>query len=108
MPRVRALLAGTGTVAAVGALLVAGINGGYPASRPQLRSGAAWLASASVGQLTLLDGATAEIAAQVQVASRGDRVRDLVHLELLADLVQADCAHDHLVKAAAGRPRASR
>ncbi|OLE21984.1 MAG: hypothetical protein AUG44_26030 [Actinobacteria bacterium 13_1_20CM_3_71_11] len=74
MPRVRALLAGTGTVAAVGALLVAGINGGYPASRPQLRSGAAWLASASVGQLTLLDGATAEIAAQVQVASRGDRV----------------------------------
>ena len=34
MARVRALLAGTGTVAAVGALLVAGINGGYPASRP--------------------------------------------------------------------------
>jgi uncharacterized repeat protein (TIGR02543 family) len=74
MARVRALLAGTGTVAAVGALLVAGINGGYPASRPQLRSGAAWLPSASVGQLTLLDGSTAEIAAQVQVANRGDRL----------------------------------
>ena len=75
MPRrVRAILAGTATAAVVAGVLVAGVHGGYPASRPQLLSGSAWLASASVGQLTLLDGSTAEIAAQVQVASRGDRV----------------------------------
>jgi hypothetical protein len=74
MRRVRALLAGTATAAVVGAFLVAGVQGGYPASRPQLLSGSAWLASAAVGQLTLLDGSTAEIAAQVQIASRGDRV----------------------------------
>ena len=41
-------------------------------------------------------------------ARRGDRVRNLVDLELLTDLVQADCAHDHLIQAAARRPRVSR
>src|SRR5438067_346360 len=47
MARVRALLAGTGTVAAVGTLLVAGINGGYAVNR-------------TTGTIRRVDGATFE------------------------------------------------
>src|SRR6266508_332728 len=39
-----------------------------------LVSGAAWLASAQGGQLTLLDGSSVEVAAQVQVAPKGNRL----------------------------------
>jgi hypothetical protein len=73
-PRLRAGLAGLGTLVVVGGLLIAGARGGFPATRPQLLSGAAWLASAQVGQLTLLDGASAEVAAQVRVADKGERL----------------------------------
>jgi hypothetical protein len=67
-----ALVAGTsGTVLA---LLVAGLHSGYPATRPRLGSGTAWLPSYRVGQLTLLDGSTAEVDGQVQVAAAGDRI----------------------------------
>src|SRR5947208_1161120 len=69
----RGLLAGAGTLAVVVGLTFAGVRGGYPATRPQLLSGSAWLASAQVGQLTLLDGSSAEVAAQVQVANRGEQ-----------------------------------
>src|SRR2546421_12192308 len=72
--RVRAAV-GAGLVAAlVGTALVAGAKGGFPATRPRLLSGAAWLAAVQVGQLTLLDGASAEVAAQVQVVPSGDAV----------------------------------
>jgi hypothetical protein len=72
--RLRAGLAGGATLAVVAGLFAMGVNNGYPAARPQLLSGAAWLASAQVGQLTLLDGSTAEVAAQVQVAKPGERL----------------------------------
>ncbi len=65
---------GAGTLAALVGLGLAGLHGGYPAVRPHLGSGDAWLPSDRVGQLTLLDGSTAEVAGQVQVAAAGDRV----------------------------------
>jgi hypothetical protein len=60
------------TVAVLGGGLAYAGAGGYPASRPNLLSGSAWLPSPKVGQLTLLDGSSAEVAAQVQVAHGGD------------------------------------
>src|SRR5205814_2075074 len=72
--RLRGTLAGTATLALAGGVLVLGIHGGYPAARPQLLSGSAWLASPQVGQLTLLDGASAEVAAQVRVAQPGEHL----------------------------------
>jgi hypothetical protein len=56
----------------VGGLAVAGASNGYPARDVRLLSGSAWLPSSSVGQLTLLDGSSAEVAAQVQVAPAGN------------------------------------
>ena len=70
--RLEAAIGAAVIVAGVGALVFVGT--GYPAARPRLESGEAWLASAAVGQLTLLDGASAEVAAQVQVAPPGDRI----------------------------------
>jgi Divergent InlB B-repeat domain/PKD domain len=63
--------AGLTAVAAVfvGGMLLAGT--GEPVEDVRLLSGAAWLSSSSVGQVTLLDGSSAEIAAQVQVAPAG-------------------------------------
>jgi len=72
--RVRSVLAGTAVVAVTGGLLLAGAHGGYPANRLRLLSGAAWLVSTQVGQVTLLDGSTAEVAAQVPVAPPGTRL----------------------------------
>ncbi|TMM39752.1 MAG: PKD domain-containing protein [Actinobacteria bacterium] len=71
---IRGMVAGAATLVLAGGVLVLGVRSGYPAERPQLRSGSAWLASAQVGQLTLLDGSSAEVAAQVPVATRGDRL----------------------------------
>jgi hypothetical protein len=61
-------------VAVVSGLILFGARGGYPATRPYLMSGSAWLASAKVGQLTLLDGSSAEVAAQVKVGRGGEQV----------------------------------
>ncbi|MCE7011220.1 PKD domain-containing protein [Kibdelosporangium philippinense] len=58
----------------VGAAVVFGADDGIPAQDVRLLSGAAWLSSAKVGQVTLLDGSTAEVAAQLQVASPGNVV----------------------------------
>src|SRR5215471_7185946 len=55
-------------------LVLFGTHNGYSAARPRLLSGAAWLPSARAGQLTLLDGASAEVAAQVTVGPPGDRL----------------------------------
>jgi chitodextrinase len=68
------LIASTTMLAVLGAVGVAGARGGYPADRPRLLSGSAWLPSSQVGQLTLLDGSSAEVAAQVQVAKPGENL----------------------------------
>ena len=72
--RVRAAGAGAVTVAMIGTLGLAGWAAGYPVDRPHLLSGAAWLPSGRVGQVALLDGSSAEVAAQVQVAPPGERL----------------------------------
>src|SRR5947209_10022604 len=72
--RVRGTVAAAATLTVVGGLLALGAHGGYPAARPGLLSGSAWLPSAQVGQLTLLDGASAEVAAQVPVAEPGNSI----------------------------------
>ena len=59
-------------VLALAGVVIAGARDGYPAQRPHQLSGAAWLASSQVGQLTLLDGTTADVAAQVRVARSGE------------------------------------
>src|SRR4051812_12719341 len=67
--------AGTGALtsaAVLGALVVFGPQDGPHGTEVNLLSGAAWLSSGRVGQVTLLDGPTAEVAAQVQVAPVGD------------------------------------
>jgi outer membrane protein assembly factor BamB len=72
--RVRRGVVGLTVAAVAGGLVVLGARGGYPAEHPRLLSGAAWLASSRVGQLSLLDGSSAEVSAQVQVATPGDRI----------------------------------
>jgi hypothetical protein len=62
---------------AVGGMALFGATQGHPAQDVRLLSGSAWLASGKVGQLTLLDGSSAEVAAQVQVAPVGN-VLDVV------------------------------
>jgi Fe-S cluster biogenesis protein NfuA len=64
-------------VAAVGGVVVVGANDGDHARDVRLLSGAAWLSSSKAGQATLLDGSSAEVSAQVQVAPAGD-VLDVV------------------------------
>jgi hypothetical protein len=71
MLRWQRFLVGVLTVGVVGGLAVAGVGKGYPTDRSNLLSGAAWLASAQVGQVTLLDGSSVEVAAQVRVAPSG-------------------------------------
>src|SRR5256885_8563296 len=56
----------------VGGVVVAGLNDGHPAQHVQLLSGAAWLPSSRVGQVTLLDGSSVEVAAQIQAAPAGN------------------------------------
>src|ERR1041384_6742107 len=73
-PRYRAELAAMTGAIMVAAFVLAWASGGSPSTRPRLLSGAAWLASSQVGQLTLLDGASAEVVAQVQVSPRGHRL----------------------------------
>jgi len=66
--RTTGLKLGAGLVACamVGALVAQG-DAAKPAEL-DLRGGGAWVASSTVGQLTLIDGGTAEVAARVQVA----------------------------------------
>ncbi len=82
----RRVAAAAGVLVLAAGLTVAATAGGYSASRPNLLSGAAWLASAQVGQLALLDGSSAEVAAQVSVAPRGDRI-DVVQQAAIAYVV---------------------
>jgi hypothetical protein len=66
-------LSTVGVLAAAG-IVVAGVDHGASTQSMRLLSGSAWLASPTVGQLTLLDGSSGEVAAQVQVAPAGDVV----------------------------------
>ncbi|MEV4312496.1 PASTA domain-containing protein [Actinocrispum sp. NPDC049592] len=68
----RAGLAAAAGGAAVGLMAVFGAQQGFPAQDVHLLSGAAWLPSGRVGQLTLLDGPSAEVSAQVQVSAGSD------------------------------------
>ena len=56
---------------AVTAVVAAGGEGVDPPATLDLRGGGAWVASSAVGQLTLIDGGTAEVAARVAVAEPG-------------------------------------
>ncbi|CAM4283637.1 PASTA domain-containing protein [Kibdelosporangium persicum] len=64
-------IATAGAVVAVGGVALAGVDGGHQAQDVRLLSGAAWLASGRVGQLSLLDGPSTEVSAQVQVSATG-------------------------------------
>ena len=72
--QIRGLALGVIALCGVAAAGIVGARGAYPADQPRLRSGAAWLASTQVGQLTLLDGSSAEVAAQVGVAPPGNQL----------------------------------
>lgn len=76
-PWIRNAAASASALLAVGGVAVAGVDGGTAAHDVKLLSGAAWLASGRVGQLSLLDGPSTEVSAQVQVASPGS-VLDVV------------------------------
>jgi hypothetical protein len=67
----RVVAAVVGAVA-IGGVVVVGLSQGNNAGNVRLLAGSAWFASAKVGQLTLLDGASAEVAAQVRVSSPGN------------------------------------
>ncbi|SMC61782.1 Right handed beta helix region [Kibdelosporangium aridum] len=56
-------------------VVVVGADKAHQAPRVRLHGGAAWLASSKVGQLTLLDGSSAEVAAKVSVAPPGTPIR---------------------------------
>ncbi len=73
--RTRRSTAAGGLVALLLASLVAAAFGhGYPASRVMLSGGGAWLASASQGLVTLIDGASEQVVGSVAApgAARGD------------------------------------
>ena len=70
----RSVSCGLAIAVTVSTIVVAGWRSGDPAERPRLLSGSAWLPSREVGELTLVHGVSAEVAARVQVAAPGDRL----------------------------------
>ncbi|MBP2329594.1 hypothetical protein JOF56_009979 [Kibdelosporangium banguiense] len=72
--RARALAA-LAAAASVAVLVVLGADQSYRSSRVQLHAGTAWLASNRIGQVTLVDGASAQVAAQVRVAASASPLR---------------------------------
>ncbi len=62
------------TAVLLGSLGVAGLGHGYPSSRVMLSGGGAWLASASQGLVTLIDGASEQVVGSVAApgAAKGD------------------------------------
>ena len=64
IPVVRLFLA----VPLVAGVVVASQGHGFPVTQMSLSGGGAWLASSEVGQMSLIDGASAELAAKVKVA----------------------------------------
>jgi PKD domain-containing protein len=78
-PAVRIAVALVAATAAVAGMTVAGMGRGYPAEQVRLLSGSAWLASSAAGQVTLLDGSSAEVAAQLKVAPAGNHLDVVQH-----------------------------
>lgn len=78
MPRLRSrhvrALATLTVAASAAGFVILGADLGHPASQVPLRTGTAWLASNQVGQLTLVDGASAQVAAHVPVATPANRL----------------------------------
>ncbi len=72
--RVRVISIATAVLAVLALIIGVGWKNGYRAVEVRLLSGAAWLPSSHTGQLTLLDGSSAEVAAQIQVAPPGHRL----------------------------------
>ncbi len=66
-------------VAALGVAGAVMFGSGQEAQSVRLLSGAAWLPSAKVGQLTLLDGSSAEVVAQLQVSAPGNAIEVVQH-----------------------------
>jgi hypothetical protein len=76
--RTRRARAWAGTAAVLvflAGVVVLGADRAHQAPLVRLHGGAAWLASNKVGQLTLLDGSSAEVAARVSVAAPGSPIR---------------------------------
>ncbi|SMD22752.1 PKD domain-containing protein [Kibdelosporangium aridum] len=69
--RARAWAAAGVAVMSLAGVVVGGMDRAHEAPRVRLHGGSAWLASSKAGQLTLLDGASAEVAARVDVAAPG-------------------------------------
>ncbi|SMD25021.1 PKD domain-containing protein [Kibdelosporangium aridum] len=67
--------AAVAAVTCLAGVVVLGMDKAHHAPQVRLHGGAAWLASSKVGQLTLLDGASAEVAARVPVAPPGVPIR---------------------------------
>ncbi|MBP2329909.1 hypothetical protein JOF56_010294 [Kibdelosporangium banguiense] len=76
-PSVRTGLVALSCAVVVGGAAVFGSDSGHPATDIRLLSGMAWLASDRVGQLSLLDGSSAELAAQIQVAPAGNTLQSV-------------------------------
>lgn len=74
-PWVRAVAIASGCAVVAGGVVLVGSGDGNKTQQVRLLAGSAWLSSEKVGQLTLLDGSSAEVAAQVQVASPGDSLK---------------------------------
>jgi hypothetical protein len=66
----RPIAAATTAVLGLGTVLLIDLYQGSPAARHELLGGSAWLFSREVGLLTLLDGASGEIAAQAEEVAR--------------------------------------
>src|SRR4051812_10490236 len=90
---------------AVGGLVAAGTGHGYPAQDVRMRSGSAWLASSGVGQVSLLDGTSAEVAAQVQVGPPGHAL-DVVQRDSTAYAVDRSAGTVRRVDGATFEPAA--
>src|SRR2546430_3620730 len=70
--RLRMVLVTAVTVAGVAALVVFGAGDGFPAARPRLLSGAAWLASSRMVLATPLHASAAQVSGQGQEADLGE------------------------------------
>jgi len=75
----RALVTATTVLAMLSLVIGVGWNNGHPADKVRLLSGSVWLPSSPTGQLTLLHGPSAEVAAQIQVAPPGHRLSVTQH-----------------------------
>jgi hypothetical protein len=72
--RLGLVVSAAAAVVLVAGIVILGTHQEHSQREVRLFSGAAWLSSSRVGQLTLLDGASAEVSAQVQVSPAGNAI----------------------------------